>query len=282
MEASSPTTATVIESQRGWRAPNLREVWVYRDLLYFLARRDVVIRYKQAIVGVFWAVLQPLFIAGVFSVFLGLVLKLPAPEGIPFPLFAVTGMVMWLAFTNALSAVTESTVASEALISKIYFPRLVIPLSAVVPSAVDFAFSFAVLVLITLAYGVVPGAAALTVPLIVILALATALGAGLWLSALNVRYRDVHLLVPLLILAGLFITPVIYAFETITAQVPEQVQILYALNPMVGVLEAFRWAMLGTDWPGALLLIPFVSSIVLLITGAFFFHRAERTFADVI
>jgi lipopolysaccharide transport system permease protein len=282
MEASSPPTVTVIEPRRGWRMPNLKEVWIYRDLLYFLARRDVVIRYKQAIVGVFWAILQPLFIAGVFSVFLGLLLKLPAPEGIPFPLFAVTGMVLWLTFTNGLVAVTESTLASESLISKIYFPRLVIPIAAVVPSAVDFAISFVVLLAITLAYGVTPGVALLTVPLILLLVLTTTLGMGLWLSALNVRYRDVHLVVPLLILAGLFVTPVLYSFETITAQVAPQVGALYALNPLVGELEAFRWAILGTDWPGLLLMIPFVSSLFLLVSGAFYFRRAESTFADVI
>ena len=269
---------TVIEPQRGWKFPNLREVWAYRDLLYYLARRDVIVRYKQALVGAFWAILQPLVLAGVFSVFLGLLAKVPSQGDIPYPLFALSGMVMWIAFTSALANCSESTLQSDALISKIYFPRLVIPIAAVVPSAVDFIFSFGVLIAVSLAYGYVPGIAVLTVPLILALAIMTALGAGLWLSALNVKYRDVHLIVPLAILTGLFLTPVIYPFEL----VPDNLQPLYAMNPMVGVLEAFRWALLGTPWPGLLILIPVTMSMFLLITGAFYFHRAERSFADVI
>jgi lipopolysaccharide transport system permease protein len=278
MEASPQTMVTVVEPAHGWEAPNLREVWGYRDLLYYLARRDVVVRYKQAFVGALWAIVQPLVLAAVFSVFLGLLAKVDSAPGIPYPLFAITGMVMWICFTNALQNCSESTLQSDALISKIYFPRLVIPIAAVVPAMVDFVFGFLVVVGAAIAYGFPPGPAILTVPLILALAIMTALGAGLWLSALNVKYRDVHLVVPLVILTGLFITPVIYP----STLVPENLQTLYSLNPMTGVLEAWRWAILGTEWPGLLLLVPIASSAILLVSGAYYFHRAERNFADVI
>ena len=282
MEASRQTYVTVVKPRRGWRFPDLREVREHRDLLYYLARRDVLVRYKQAVIGVFWAVLQPVVLAGVFSLFLGVVLELPAPEGIPYPLFAVTGMVMWLAFTSAIQTASESTVTSEPLISKIYFPRILIPIASVVPSIVDFGFGFIVVVGISLAYGLTPPIAILTVPLILLLAVTTALGAGIWLSALNVRYRDVHLVVPLLVLVGLFVTPVIYPLQELIDLVPQSIQAVYALNPMVGVLEGFRWAMLGTDWPGWLMVFPVLSSVFLLFTGVLYFERAESTFADVI
>lgn len=282
MEASRQTYVTVVKPRRGWRFPDLRELREHRDLLYYLARRDVLVRYKQAVIGVFWAVLQPLVLAGVFSLFLGVVLELPAPEGIPYPLFAVTGMVMWLAFTSAIQTASESTVTSEPLISKIYFPRILIPIASVVPSIVDFGFGFIVVLGISLAYGLTPPIAILTVPVILLLAVTTALGAGIWLSALNVRYRDVHLVVPLLVLVGLFVTPVIYPLQELIDLVPQSVEAVYALNPMVGVLEGFRWAMLGTAWPGWLMVFPVISSIFLLVTGVLYFERAESTFADVI
>jgi lipopolysaccharide transport system permease protein len=282
MEASRQTYVTVVKPQPGWRFPDLSEVREHRDLLYYLARRDVLVRYKQAVIGVFWAVLQPLVLAGVFSLFLGVVLKLQAPDGIPYPLFAVTGMVMWLAFTSAIETASESTVTSEPLISKIYFPRILIPIASVVPSIVDFGFGLIVVLGVSLAYGLTPPIAILTVPLILLLAVTTALGAGIWLSALNVRYRDVHLVVPLLVLVGLFVTPVIYPLQELIDLVPQSIQAVYALNPMVGVLEGFRWAMLGTDWPGWLMVFPVLSSVFLLVTGVLYFERAESTFADVI
>ncbi len=278
MESSQSTNVTVIEPQKGWRLPELRAVWENLDLLYFLARRDVVVRYKQAVAGVFWAVLQPLVLAGVFSVFLGLLAKVQSEEGIPYPLFALSGMVMWLAFAGALQNASASTVASENLISKVYFPRILIPIASIMPSAVDFAVGLVVVLVVGLAYGFVPDLRVLAVPLIFLLAAITALGAGLWLSAMNVKYRDVHLLVPLLILIGMFVTPVVYPFSL----VPEQLQPIYALNPMGGVLETYRWALLGTDWPGTLILIPVTVGVFSLISGLFYFQRAQRNFADVI
>ena len=277
---------TVIQPERGWRFPNLREAWAYRDLVYFLARRDVVVRYNQAIIGVFWAVLQPIFLAAVFALFLGVLQKIPsdAYNGVPYALFTFTSLVVWLPFTDAVNTGSESTVSNEALISKIYFPRVLIPVAALAPAVVDFVFGFLILIFAALAYGYGPSLAMLTVPFFLLLAMATALGFGLWLSALNVKYRDVHLLVPLLILTGLFISPIFYPLDFVPQQFgnSELVEAIYSLNPMVGVLEGFRWAILGTDFPGLLLLVPVCVSVFLLVTGALYFNRAERTFADVI
>lgn len=282
MEASeAPPSArvTVIEPPRGWGFPDLRELTSHRDLIYYLARRDVVVRYKQAAVGGFWVVIQPLLLAGVFSLFLGRYAGVPSEPGIPYPLFALTGMVLWLMFSTMLERISQSTISSEPLISKIYFPRVVIPIAAVIPPLVDFALTFVVVILVALAYGVAPGWEILATPLVIGLALLVALGTGLWLSALNVKYRDVTLVVPFVLLVGLFVTPIVYPFAEV---VPESVQPLFALNPMVGVVEGFRWCVLGTDFPGALLLVPIVMGTLLLISGALYFQRAQKSFADVI
>lgn len=279
-EAPEAARLTVIEPPRGWGFPDLGEIASHRDLIYYLARRDVVIRYKQAAVGGFWVVLQPLLLAGVFSLFLGTWAGFDAdPDtGVPQPLFVLTGLVVWLFFSTALERVSKSTVSSEGLISRIYFPRAVIPLAAAIAPLVDFAITFVVVVLAALAYGYPPGPEILATPLVVALAATTAFGAGLWLSALNVRYRDVTLIVPFVLLVGMFVTPIFYTLDL----VPESLQPLYALNPMVGVVEGFRWCVLGTDFPGELLLIPIVVSVALVLTGALYFQRAERGFADVI
>jgi len=269
----------VITPPSGWSLPNLRELWEFRDLAYLLVRRDVSIRYRQTLIGTVWAILQPLLLAVVFSVFLGHFAKVPSGGGVPYPVFALTGMAMWLYFSQAMSLSSESTVASRELISKVWFPRLVIPVAAVIPPAIDFLPAFGVAVIVMLAYGIVPPLQILLVPVLAVLTLTTALGVGLWLSALNVRYRDVRIVVPFLIQVGLFVTPIVYPFSL----VPHSVQWLYALNPMVGVLEAYRWMIFPeAAWPGALLLIPIATSLLLLITGALYFTRAERDFADVI
>jgi lipopolysaccharide transport system permease protein len=281
VEAAQSTPITVIEPQRGWHFPDLREAWAYRDLLYFLARRDVVVRYKQAIIGAFWAILQPVVIAGVFALFLGVIANLPPATSVPYPLFAVVGMVIWLPFTDAVSSASESTITSEALISKIWFPRVLIPLASIFPAIVDFFFGLAVAVVVALAYGYEPSLKIAAVPFALALAMTTALGIGLWFSALNVKYRDVHLLIPLVILTGLFISPILYPLSL----VPAEWQWLYALNPMAGVLELFHWAILGpaaVPFPGLLLLIPICASVLLLITGSLYYDRAQRTFADII
>ncbi len=275
MDATSEQI-TVIEPERGWKLPDLREIWRNYDLIYFLARRDIVARYRQAVVGTSWALLQPLLLAGVFSVFLGVLAKVPSEEGIPYSLFAVSGMVIWIAFATCLEKGSSITVTSEGLLSKVYFPRFALPISAVIPPTVDFLVGLGVLVAVAAAYGFYPTVALLAAPLAWGLAVLTALGIVLWFSALNVRFRDITLLVPFLTLIGLFVTPIIYPFDL----VPESLQALYALNPMVGVLELFRWSLLGTDWPGLLLLIPTATSILLLVSGALYFERAQRDFAD--
>ncbi len=268
-----------ITPPRGWQVPNLRELWEYRDLAFFLVKRDVSIRYRQTLIGTVWAILQPLLLAVVFSVFLGHYAKVPSGADVPYPVFALTGMTMWLYFSQAMQFASDSTVSSRELIAKVWFPRMIIPVSAVVPPAIDFIPAFVVALIVQLAYGIVPPIQILLVPLLMAVTLVVALGAGLWLSALNVRYRDIRLAVPFLIMVGLFVTPIVYPFDS----VPESVQPFYAINPMVGVLETFRWMLFpAAEWPGALILIPLAAAVVLLVTGAWYFARAERDFADVI
>jgi lipopolysaccharide transport system permease protein len=278
--ASGPMRSVrVIEPSTRMRLPQLSELWEYRDLLFHLARRDVAVRYKQSLLGAGWAILQPLLLGIVFSVFLGHLADVPSGNGVPYPVFALSGMVVWFFFANAMTGVSQSTVASAELISKVYFPRILIPLAAVVPAAVDLLVALVVVAGAMAVYGVEPSPRILLLPAILPLALGVALGAGLWLSALHVRYRDVQVLVPFLVLTGLFVTPVIYPFDL----VPESVQPLYALNPMAGVLELYRWALFaGSAWPGPVVFIPMAMSVVLLVSGAWFFQRSERSFADVI
>jgi len=269
----------VITPSHGWKLPNLRELWEYRDLAYFLVRRDVSIRYRQTLIGTVWAILQPLLLAGVFTLFLGHLAKVPSTTGIPYPVFAVTGMAMWLYFSQAMLFSSDSTVASRELIAKVWFPRMVIPVAAVIPPLVDFVPAFLVALVVMLAYGIVPPIQIVLMPFLAVLTLVVALGAGLWLSALNVRYRDVRIVVPFLIQVGLFVSPIIYPFSV----VPHEAQPFYAINPMVGVLEAYRWMLFpDADTVGRLIIIPIVTGIVLLISGAFYFTRSEREFADVI
>jgi lipopolysaccharide transport system permease protein len=269
----------VITPPKGWQAPNLRELWEYRDLAFFLVKRDVSIRYRQTLIGTVWAILQPLLLAVVFSVFLGHYANVPSGANVPYPVFALTGMTMWLYFSQAMQFASDSTVASRELIAKVWFPRMIIPLAAVLPPAIDFVPAFLVALIVQFAYGIVPPVQILLVPLLIVVTLLVALGAGLWLSALNVRYRDIRLAVPFLIMVGLFVTPIVYPFDS----VPESVQPFYAINPLVGVLETFRWMLFpDADWPGVLILIPLATAAILLVTGAWFFARSERTFADVI
>jgi lipopolysaccharide transport system permease protein len=268
----------VIEPPRGWALPNLRELWDYRDLLFFMARRHIAVRYQETAVGIAWAIIQPLAFALILSAFLGLVLKAPT-AGVPRAAYVLCGMTIWIFFAETLARCTGSTIESASLITKIWFPRLIIPMSALATPMLDFACAFVVLVVVLLANGVVPGTAVLALPAVAALALMTAFGAGLWLSAIAVRYRDVQIAVPFIIQVGLFATPVVYALDA----VPDKAQPFYALNPMVGVLEGFRWALLpDAPAPGPLLIVPVVASIVLVVTGALFFTRAERTFADVV
>jgi lipopolysaccharide transport system permease protein len=244
-----------------------------------LVRRDVAVRYRQTAVGALWAALQPLALATVLSVFLGGLAKVPSQGTIPYPLYVFAGMVMWLYFSQALTRSSESTVAAGNLIAKVYFPRLLIPIVAALAPAVDFAVASCVLFVVMFGYGYFPGPEVLLLPFAAALALATALGAGMWLSALHVRYRDVQHVVPFLILVGLFVTPVTYPFSL----VPHALQPLYALNPMVGVLEVYRWTLFGQmSVSGWLVLIPVCVSAILLVTGTLYFKRVEHAFADLI
>jgi lipopolysaccharide transport system permease protein len=268
----------VNEPARRWAFPPLRDVWEHRELVYYLGRRDLAVRYKQTVVGALWAVLQPLLLAAVFSVFLGLIARVPS-QGVPYPLFALVGMTMWFFFSTAITRCSESTVGSVELISKVYFPRVIIPIAALVQPAVDFVIATAVLLVVMTAYGVLPGAGALLIPVMFLLSAVIALGIGLWLSALVVRYRDVRHVVPFMIQTMLFVTPVVYALDLI----PSGYRLLYAINPLVAVLEGWRWALLpDAPSPGWLLLIPLASGIVLIMTGLIYFQRAESSFADVI
>jgi lipopolysaccharide transport system permease protein len=278
--ARASSAVTVIEPKSGLSWPEWRELWSHRELIYVLARRDVAVRYKQSLVGAVWAVLQPLLLAGVFSLFFGLLAHIDSGRSdVPYPVFAVLGMVTWLFFTSAMLGVSSSTVSSAALLSKVYFPRLVIPIAALLSPVVDFSIALGVALVVTLAYGVVPPVQVVLLPLIVPLILAVILGFGLWLAAAHVKYRDIGNLVGFVMLVGLFITPIVYPFSNI----PEAYHALYSLNPMVGVMELMRWMVLpGSEFPTVPLAITIVESTALILSGVLYFGRAERSFADVI
>jgi lipopolysaccharide transport system permease protein len=277
IERESPVT--VIEPESGLAWPDFKEIWEYRDLLYFLVRRDFVVRYKQTLAGLFWSILQPIGLTIVFSVFLGLLAKVPSTHGIPYAVFALSGVSMWTFVSKALDRSADSTVASAEMLSKIYFPRVLIPLSAVLAATVDFLIAIVVVLIALVIYGRTPGPEVLALPAVVLLAVVVTLGFGLWFSALNVRYRDVKHLLAFLLLAGMFVTPVVYPF----ALVPEYLRPLYALNPMVGVLEFWRWALFGFVTASPIVLaIPVVTGTLAVVTGTLYFRSAERTFADVI
>jgi lipopolysaccharide transport system permease protein len=268
----------------GWRALDLRELWRYRELLWFLAARDVKLRYKQTALGAAWAVIQPLFAMIVFSVFFGRLGGIPS-DGVPYPLFALCALLPWQLFAYALTQSGNSVVNEQRLITKVYFPRLIVPLSSVLSGLVDFAVAFVLLLLMIGYYALAgdyrcsPGWALLTVPLFVLLAVATALAVGLWLAALNVLYRDFRYTIPFLTQFWLFASPVAYP----SSLVPERWLPLYGLNPMAGVIEGFRWAILGNADPSWGLLGVSVAAVALLLAGGlFYFRRMERTFADVV
>jgi lipopolysaccharide transport system permease protein len=269
---------TVIEPARGTHWPNFRELWHYRDTLYFLARRDVAVRYKQTVIGLVWVILQPVAFALVYTAFLSLIGSVPS-QGAPYGVFALTGMTIWLFFGVAMARVSDSTVASTNLIQKIWFPRLIIPVAAVGPALVDLVASSAVLGLAMLVFGVMPAPKIVFVPFAALIAMLSAFGIGLWFSAIAVRYRDIQQLVPFLMQVLLFATPIIYPFEL----VPKSVQTLYSLNPLVGMVETWRWAILpGAPFPGTHLLITLVFIAIIVPTGLVFYERRQHLFADVI
>jgi lipopolysaccharide transport system permease protein len=267
-----------IAPSAGWVSLKLQELWEYRELLYFLVWRDIKVRYKQTVLGVAWAIIQPFFTMVVFSVFFGRLAKIPS-DGVPYPIFSFAALVPWTFFAHGLNQASNSLVGSANLIRKIYFPRLVIPISSVTSGIVDFTLAFAVLLGMMLYYGMVPTINLLWIPLLLLLAMATSLGVGLWLSALNVQFRDVRYIVPFLAQLWLFATPIAYP----SSLIPEPWRTLYGLNPMAGVVEGFRWALLGTATaPGPIMIVSALISLGLLVGGAFYFRRLERTFADIV
>jgi lipopolysaccharide transport system permease protein len=280
---SAPVTETRppvarIEPSKKWRSIGLRDLWEYRELLHFLAWRDLSIRYKQTVLGVAWAIIQPLLTMLVFTIFFGRLAKIPS-DGVPYPIFSYAALVPWTFFANGLTQASQSLLRDTSLITKVYFPRLIIPIASVLGGLVDFALEFAVLLALMAFYGIAPTVNVLWLPFLVLLALGTLLGAGLWLSALNVKFRDVRYIAPFLVQIWFFATPVVYPSNL----VPASWRLLYGINPMAGVVEGFRWALLGTQTrPGPMLAVSALAAAALLLSGALYFRRMEKTFADVV
>jgi len=268
-----------IRPPNGWISIGLSELWEYRELLYFLTWRDIKVRYKQTALGAAWAIIQPLFMMVVFSVFFGKLGRIPS-DGIPYPIFAYCALLPWQLFAHSLTESGNSLVANERLITKVYFPRLIVPISAVLGGVVDFVIAFTILLLMMAYYHITPTIVIVTLPVFLLLAVATALAVGLWLSALNVKYRDVRYTIGFLTQVWLFATPVAYS----SSMVPARWRALYGLNPMAGVVEGFRWALLGkSEGPGsALLVVSIVAVAALLVGGLYYFRRMESEFADVV
>lgn len=283
MPAEITTPTVYLRPSKGWIPLNLADLWAYRELVYFLTWRDIKVRYKQAALGILWAVLQPVMIMVVFTVIFGRLAGLKPDAGIPeawYPVFSLAALLPWQLFQAALQRSSVSLVGNANLLTKVYFPRLIIPFSAVAAGLVDFLISLVVLFVLMLAYGVSFSWNLLWLPLLVLLALMTALAVGLWLSALNVQYRDVQQIVPFLLQAWMYASPVAYSIDLIPATGPWR--LLYGFNPMTGVIQGFRWALLGSSPPDQLMVISIVMVIALLVSGLFYFRRMERKFADMV
>jgi lipopolysaccharide transport system permease protein len=275
-EAPFRMPSFVVTPSQGWSLPKFASLWEYRELLYFLIWRDVKVRYKQTALGILWAVLQPFMTMVVFTIFFGKLGQFPS-DGVPYPIFAYTALLPWQLFAGSLTASGNSLVGNQHLITKVYFPRLIVPLSAVCVGLVDFSLSFVILLGMMAYYGIYPTVAILLLPFFVVLAVVTALAVGLWLATLNVEYRDVQYTIPFLTQFWLFITPIAYP----SSMVPEQWRMLYSLNPMVGVVDGFRWAMLGqTTKPDVAVFLSILITGILLLGGLYYFRRMERSFAD--
>jgi lipopolysaccharide transport system permease protein len=272
----TPTTV-IICPPRKWVPVDARELWEYRELIYFFAWRDVKLRYKQTGLGIAWAVIQPLFLVVLFSLFFGRLANIPS-EGVPYPLFSLAALLPWTLFAEGMSRSTLSLVSNAHILTKVYFPRLVMPVSSIISPLVDFMVAFGILLVMMVYYGFVPTVNIIFLPLLIIFAMITSLAVGIWLSALNVQYRDFQYTVPFLIQIWLFASPVVYP----ASMVPESWQSLYALNPMAGVIEGFRWALLGTNPPTTMILVSLGMVLVLLVSGVFYFRRMEQYFADIV
>ncbi len=269
---------TIIRPSRGWAFLRLEELWEYRELLYFLIWRDIKVRYKQTVIGAGWAILQPFFTMVVFSIFFGMLVGIPS-EGLPYPVFYYSALLPWMYFANALNKATNTMIEHQHVITKVYFPRIFLPLAAVLSGLLDFAIAFTMLIGMMFFYGIVPTTASLLLPLFLLLAIATAFGAGLWLSAWNATYRDVKYVVPFLVQFWMFASPVAYP----SSVVPEHWRWLYGLNPMAGVIEGFRWAVTGQGQPPGLVLFASAGAVILLVIGGLlYFQKMEATMADVV
>jgi lipopolysaccharide transport system permease protein len=277
-QPESAHSGLVIQPQQGWSSLQLNELWEYRELLYFLAWRDIKVRYKEAALGASWAILQPLLTMLIFTLFFGRLAKVPS-DGIPYPLFSFAALVPWTFFVTSVQQSSNSVVGSSNLISKVYFPRLAIPVATVLAAMVDFAISGVVLVGMLVYYHRMPSIHVLYVPLFVLLGFLAALGVGLWLSALNVKYRDIRYVVPFLIQFWMFASPIVYP----TSMLPARWRTLYALNPMVGVIDGMRWSLLGTHTaPGPVIAVSAVTTLLFAWGGAMYFRKMENRFADII
>jgi len=268
----------VIKPRKGWQVINFRELYDYRDLFYFLIVRDIKVRYKQTVLGGLWAIIQPLFMMIVFTLFFGRLAGVSS-DGVPYPIFNYSAMVAWTYFSNAITSSSNSLIQESNLISKVYFPRLLAPLAPVVAFLLDFVVSFIILIAMMLYYGIHPTIMTLTLPLLVVLMMLTASGVGMFLAALNAQYRDIRYTITFLVQLWMFASPVVYSVSLI----PEKYRLIYALNPMAGVIEGFRSALLGTvAFPTQMLLVSTLVSVVMFVVGIFYFKRTERYFADVI
>jgi lipopolysaccharide transport system permease protein len=267
-----------IEAAKPWPSLNLHELWESHELIYFLIWRDIKVRYKQTVLGAGWALIQPLFTMLIFSLFFGRLAKVPS-DGLPYPLFSFCGLVPWSYFSSGVTQASNSLVSNSNLIKKVYFPRLAIPISKILSALLDFGLAFVLLLGMVFYYGIHPSLRFLWLPFFLLLAMTTALGASLWISALNVRIRDVEQTIPFLIQVWLFATPIAYP----SSMLPQPWRTLYGINPMVGVVEGFRWALLGANAsPGAMLFVSCLVALAMLVSGAFWFRRLEKTFADVL
>jgi len=280
-EITKPEPTTIyIKPSKGIAALNLRDLWIYRELVYFMVWRDVKVRYKQTMLGAAWAIIQPVMTMLVFTFLFGTIAKLPTDSNIPYPIFSYTALLPWGLFVTALNQASRSLTANQNMVTKIYFPRLVLPLASILSGLVDFVIAFVILIGLMFYYDVTPSINALwALPLFLLLAIIAALGVALWLAAINVQYRDVNYALPFMTQFWLFITPVAYSSNLIS----DKWQLIYSLNPMAGVVNGFRWALLGTNTgPGPEMAVSVVISIIILIGGLFYFRNMEKTFADTI
>ena len=281
--SKAETPIVFIRPAHGWIPLNLRDLWAYRELIYFLTWRDIKVRYKQAFLGIGWAAIQPLGTMLIFTVIFGRLLRLPPDAGLPaewYPVFSFAGVLPWQLFQGALQRASISLVGNSNLLTKVYFPRLIIPIAAVVAGLVDFCISFAIMMGLMVIYKVPFGWNMLWLPLLMVLALTTALAIGLWLSAMNVQYRDIQHMIPFLLQAWMYASPVAFSIDAIN--VSPTWRLVYGLNPMAGVIQGFRWALLGSAPPDGLMVVSICVVIVLLISGLYYFRRVERHFADTV